>query len=1167
MNQTLKLVSWNANSLKAHREEFEKFIENQQQKPDLICVQETFLKPSDVFDLSGYSIIRKDRLEKKAGGVMTLIRDGISYTKLETNDFIEQVIIEVHTSTKKLIIGNIYCPPNQTHKEKDLIHLFGGRNTILIGDFNAHSSIFGSKSSNSRGRLLENLIENNNFTVISTGAGTHIGFNGNESPIDIAMTSANLATSCSWNVIRDSIGSDHFPTLVTYNEAPFQEDTTAPTWAFKKADWKRFKSHCQENLSSDNFHIEPDEDPSDAYYRYVEILTDAANISIPKIKSKAGVRSVPYWNSKCQEAVDKRNTALNKMRRTKNIADCIEYRRQKGITQKIIKEAKRSTWRNYCGSLNSKTKMGEIWKTTKKMNGVKQQNTIPNLTKNNTTYVTNSDKAQIFVETFAMASSDDNYSATFQVNRSKFTDNLLPITHPEEDQYMDTAFQFHELRSAIQKCKFNSSPGQDSISYEIIKQIPKTGMKTLLDIYNRIWSRGKLPTIWKHAVINPILKPTKPNDDPCSYRPISLTSTFCKVMERMIAERLMWFLETKGLLNHNQSGFRKNRSCLDQIMRLQDDINKSIHTKGHTIGIFVDLEKAFDMIWKKGLMHKLKMLGIYKQMYDWIEDFLTDRTIQVRVGTELSDIIKLQNGTPQGSVLSPLLFLVMINDLPETENEVKLSIFADDCCIWRSGDKLNSDSAVIQKYFDKFQIWCNQWGFRISETKTTAVIFTRKHEPEKNVELKIGNKNIRFEKSVKFLGMIFDRRLTWNEHISYVVERCKKRLNLLRALSGIDWGANKKTLVMLYRTLIRSIIDYGSEAYDSASYVHKQKIDQLQSKALRICCGAMVITPVAALQVECGEMPLELRRRELQLQYAAKLEASINNPTSSIMKDCWQNHRTYPAGKEPFAIKTGTIREIIDASEIIALNKLPKYPSWEQGIITVDTSLTQAKRNVERSKIETDFKKVVEEKMQEYQNTIQIFTDGSVIVNKTGISYQIPSLNVHENYRLPNNLTIFTVEGAAIVYALKRVSELISDDVTVFTDCLEVVNSLNEEGSETRSHVINLIRNQAYEIYRENGIKTNIVWIPGHSGISGNEAANDGAKEATSRDQIDVHISTSMKDAKTRIRKYIDNEWQRQWNLSTKGREYKRIFVFVFYYFPTCITRIKFDIKVFYKTI
>ena len=216
----------------------------------------------------------------------------------------------------------------------------------------------------------------------------------------------------------------------------------------------------------------------------------------------------------------------------------------------------------------------------------------------------------------------------------------------------------------------------------------------------------------------------------------------------------------------------------------------------------------------------------------------------------------------------------------------------------------------------------------------------------------------------------------------------------------------------------------------------------------------------------------------------------------------------------------------------------------------MDTSLTQAKRNVERSKIE-DFKKVVEEKMQEYQNTIQIFTDGSVIVNKTGISYQIPSLNVHENYRLPNNLTIFTVEGAAIVYALKRVSELISDDVTVFTDCLEVVNSLNEEGSETRSHVINLIRNQAYEIYRENGIKTNIVWIPGHSGISGNEAANDGAKEATSRDQIDVHISTSMKDAKTRIRKYIDNEWQRQWNLSTKGREYKRIE-------PTVSRKIKF---------
>ena len=227
-------------------------------------------------------------------------------------------------------------------------------------------------------------------------------------------------------------------------------------------------------------------------------------------------------------------------------------------------------------------------------------------------------------------------------------------------------------------------------------------------------------------------------------------------------------------------------------MRLQDDINKSIHTKGHTIGIFIDLEKAYDMIWRDGLLYKLKKLGIDNEMYWWINDFLTDRTIQVKIGNEFSRVVQLENGTPQGSVLSPVLFLIMINDLPDPEDEVKLSIFADDCSIWISGRNVNRDASILQSYFNKYQDWCNEWGFRISKSKTTAVVFSKKIDPEKEIELKIYNDNITFKNSVKFLGVIFDRKLTWNKHIKYIVARCNKRINLLRALTGTDWGANKK---------------------------------------------------------------------------------------------------------------------------------------------------------------------------------------------------------------------------------------------------------------------------------------------------------------------------------------------------------------------------------------
>ena len=220
-----------------------------------------------------------------------------------------------------------------------------------------------------------------------------------------------------------------------------------------------------------------------------------------------------------------------------------------------------------------------------------------------------------------------------------------------------------------------------------------------------------MPGKWKEALITPILKPTKPNNDPSSYRPISLTSfIICKIMERLIVNRLCWYIERNHLFNKNQSGFRRNRTCIDHIMRIQDDVNKALRTKSNVVGLFIDLEKAFDMVWKDGLLQKLRNIGIRKRMHDWIEDFLTDRTIQVRVGNQLSRKVRLENGTPQGSVLIPVLFLIMFNDVPDTGHRLKLSIFSDDCSIWKAGLNIQHNTMIVQKYFDQFQAWCDKWG-------------------------------------------------------------------------------------------------------------------------------------------------------------------------------------------------------------------------------------------------------------------------------------------------------------------------------------------------------------------------------------------------------------------------------------------------------------------------
>lgn len=166
-------------------------------------------------------------------------------------------------------------------------------------------------------------------------------------------------------------------------------------------------------------------------------------------------------------------------------------------------------------------------------------------------------------------------------------------------------------------------------------------------------------------------------------------------------------------------------------------------------------------------------MGIAGKIYTYIEIFLTGRTIQVRVGKELSNKMELTNGTPQGSVISPLLFLIMINDLPDGITNSDITLFADDSCLFKSGRKLDVIIRYIQKSLNALAEWCDLNGFKISLDKTVAVLFTHRREGIEST-LKINDDYVKVEKKAKFLGLVFDSKLTWKEHVDYVVDKCKK---------------------------------------------------------------------------------------------------------------------------------------------------------------------------------------------------------------------------------------------------------------------------------------------------------------------------------------------------------------------------------------------------------
>ena len=219
----------------------------------------------------------------------------------------------------------------------------------------------------------------------------------------------------------------------------------------------------------------------------------------------------------------------------------------------------------------------------------------------------------------------------------------------------------------------------------MFKNLSVRSLNGLLTFYNHIWTSREFPAAWAEAVVVPILKQDKDGTDPLHYRPIALTSCVCKLMERMVNQRLVWFFENTGFFSSAKCGFRRNRCTTDHLVSLDTAVRQSFASKQHTFAVLFDIEKAYDTAWRHAILRKLRSAGIRGNMGYFLANFIKDRTFRVKVGMSLSDSFVQESGVPQGSVLSVTLFGVLINDICESlPPTVHRSLFVDDFAIWVS---------------------------------------------------------------------------------------------------------------------------------------------------------------------------------------------------------------------------------------------------------------------------------------------------------------------------------------------------------------------------------------------------------------------------------------------------------------------------------------------------
>ena len=1156
----LCILQWNCKGINAsdHGNELKTFINECVPKPDIICLQETWLgitkhpkKNTAIkkeFHIPGYQSYFVH--SRPRGGLATFIKSNIPHDIIKYNNLHEglEVLGATITNDKQTIdIINVYISPNTNQAKlvaSDYNKLINqNKNVILVGDFNSHNSLWGSTKDTPQGLNIEEFINNNHLICLNDGSETYISdINLCTSAIDLTITSPNIGVNSQWQVIN-ALNSDHLPIITNYNnQITYQEqDIFKPKWKFNKANWSGFYQRCKKlnNIENNDINI------------FNKKLTDEIiNISekfIPKTKENTNSQNVPWWNQEIQKECTKRNRFRKIFKTTKNQKYHELYKLAKANVAKIIKQAKQDSWESFCSEINQHTPIRDMWNKIKRIQGTRSSTNILTAHK---TAKTSKSKANLLSQVFGKNSSNENFPKVFKDkhNENNIKDenrfNFRPTNKSNnDDQEYNLPLTLSELKTAIQNKK-SSATGPDQISYTLLKHMPNEALNTILKLFNQIWSSGIIPDNWKRAECFALPKPGKKHSDPSNYRPITLTSHLCKTLETIINTRLNKFLNDNNLINKFQSGFRANHSTVDQIIRLQTSINHAFHKSNKAVGVFVDIEKAFDMIWKKGLLEKIEQKGITGNMYNFINDFIHNRSITVQVKGHKSKETNIENGIPQGSVISPTLFNIFINDITEYLNKqdskkklkekLNIALFADHCAFWRTGRQLPQIINQIQIDLNNLNDWASLWGIKLSLTKTVGIIFSlhKKGCKSHNLNLKIGKEPIKQVNEVKFLGVTFDSELTFNKHINNIVESTKKTLNLLKAIKGTNWGASTKSMLMVYNACIRSRLDYGAQVFCCASDNALKKLQTIQYKALRIIGQVLSNTSGNSLEVEYNIMPLNYRRKLQMLKYNLKINAlQTNHPvqdlTPRIEVKVGVPYKLHAIIKNSFATEVSKIEIETNTQEILLANKLPIKTSNSQTPFLIKTQTDKVEH--------PDFKKVMFQVTanEHYPNHTHVYTDGSKNPENGKVGYAFIAENIEnqpikiENGRLPNKLSIYTAEMIAIIKAMEWIINKNITNTVIFSDSLSSIMSIQSARS-SRPDLLSRFQ-ELQDIIHNKNLNLIIEWVPAHINIKGNELADKYAKKSLdiNEEDIHIHIPIGINEIMSIANKFYINEWQK----------------------------------------
>lgn len=611
-----------------------------------------------------------------------------------------------------------------------------------------------------------------------------------------------------------------------------------------------------------------------------------------------------------------------------------------------------------------------------------------------------------------------------------------------------------------------------------------------------------------------------------------------KVLERMLKERLSHWLETNRKLSPDQAGFRRLRTAEDQVLRITQIVADGFqHTKPamRTLMVLIDFKRAFDKVWHVGLLHKMVDLGTPRCITKWCKAFLNDRSANVTINGTPGKHRHMKAGVPQGSVISPLLFLLFINDIADgLPDGVQASLFADDLAIWTQDSTRDMEPAVqrMKAALKHLSKWADKWKMVISTEKSECTLFSRdKAQAKFRPKLRLCGKKLKFNPNPVFLGVQFDRELTFNRHMAQVKKKMQQRCNVLRSLTGKEWGCQKEDMRQVYLAYIRSAAEHCSAAwYPPMAPSNKTKLEAAQNQCERVIAGTTLMSSETANNLETGLIPLQQRMQQLAaIAYERCRRLPDDNPVKEIA--CGQIYQRLPSVHSWREEGKDTASRHIPANSIAEpLAMCRVSPSEVPDNLDFDTSLASVINRQDPPELKKAAAMDALARFADYD--LEIWTDGSARDatrdGGSGVFILDRRLGTRTKISVPAGAitSSFRAEATAINIALTWIRNNRNPagrSILIATDSKSCVEKLASGPLSQRTGTECDIWEKTAAILKSPNSYITFFWVPGHSDLDGNEEADALARIGSAMPQAQVPIDFTT--VKATIKKGVLDAW------------------------------------------